>query len=413
MKLTRQNLTFAFLAVVAILAAFALSGNPLVDPAALAGMGMLPVAMSGEIDLKEINRLLVEQGKSLQEFKGRQDERIQSLEQEVTGIAKKLGREQLAGGRIATADELQYLKSADGKKLPIYQKGQSVAASRGSGSDDDFSLAQYCRDAVIGSAKASSGPALVPTGLGSQIIDKVRAQTVLVESGAGTILIDGPTTLARLTQDPLVYQHTEGADDIEESDVLATPVQLNPKLLVALVPLTAELVEDSPNLDAMLKIALANSFAQKIDIEGLETIFADTGIPDSSVAADPAKWSGVAAAVTEALALGQRLPTAHISNPADFMARAMETESVGGAFLGKPSIFSGMFETHTTGIPAAGTAVFGNFSEAFAIAMRSDLRVEVIRWNKPGSATHLLVAHARAAGVVLQPGKLFKQLKTV
>jgi hypothetical protein len=45
----------------------------------------------------------------------------------------------------------------------------------------------------------------VGKGVGSQIIDAVRAQTVLVRAAADSIIIDGPTNLARLTQDPTVY----------------------------------------------------------------------------------------------------------------------------------------------------------------------------------------------------------------
>jgi HK97 family phage major capsid protein len=78
MELTRKHLTIAFLAVVAILAAFALAGHPLIDPAVLAGVGMVPMAMSGEIDLKEINKLLTDQGKAFEEFKKTNDSRLEA-----------------------------------------------------------------------------------------------------------------------------------------------------------------------------------------------------------------------------------------------------------------------------------------------------------------------------------------------
>ena len=71
-----------------------------------------------------------------------------------------------------------------------------------------------------------------------------------------------------------------------------------------------------------------------------------------------------------------------------------------------------MRELQTMGM-TAGTALFGDFTQGFAIAMRSELRVEVVRHAKPTSASHLLIAHMRCDGVVLQPGRLFKQLKTI
>ena len=66
MKITRTHLTFGFLAVVAVLAVFALAGHPLLPVDALAGLGMLPLAMSGEIDMKEIKTLLEQQGAALE-----------------------------------------------------------------------------------------------------------------------------------------------------------------------------------------------------------------------------------------------------------------------------------------------------------------------------------------------------------
>lgn len=42
--------------------------------------------------------------------------------------------------------------------------------------------------------------------------------------------------------------------------------------------------------------------------------------------------------------------------------------------------------------------------------MRQDLRLEIVRFAKPTSASHLLVAHMRAAGVVLEPKRIFRQL---
>ena len=57
MKTTRNHLTFGLIAIVAVLAVFALAGHPIIPPDALAGLGMVPL-MSGEIDMKEIKTLL-------------------------------------------------------------------------------------------------------------------------------------------------------------------------------------------------------------------------------------------------------------------------------------------------------------------------------------------------------------------
>jgi hypothetical protein len=409
MKITRNHLTLGFLAVVAVLAVLAVAGHPMIPPEAFAGLGMIPFA--GEIDTKGLTDLFNKHADTLDAWKKKQDDRLQDLESNILEIAKKAGRQSLGGSAGPSSGEVKHLLTADGRKLPLLTKSQRFADLTTDGKDDSFNLGDFCRDAVIGSRKAASGAALVPTFIGSQIIDNIRAQTVLVEAGAASIMIDGPTNLARLTTDPTVYSHTEGATDIVESDVVATPVVLNPKVLAVLIPLTVELVQDSPNLDALLNVALAQAFAAKVDALGIAALLADTSIPASVAGQDPASWLKVLEAVSSALALNQALPTSHISSPADFISRASQMTG-DAAWLGKPPVLASMAELHTTTL-TAGTAFFGRFAEAFALAVRSDLRVEVVRHAKATSGGHLLVAHARIGGVVLQPGKLFKQLKTV
>jgi hypothetical protein len=283
---------------------------------------------------------------------------------------------------------------------------------REDGTADDFNVGDYGRAALVGApaGKAASGVMTVPTMVGSQIIDNVRALTVLARAGAGTILIDGPTNLARISGDATVYQHTEGSTDISESDITLAAVSLNPKLLAALVPLTVELVQDSPNLDAALRTAMAGAFAAKLDALGIAKILADANIPDSQSAHDPALWAGTMSAITAALALNQDLPGAHISTPANFMARAGQLASTAGSWLGKPPALVGMAELFTSSM-TTDVAAFGDFAAGFAIAMRAELTLEVVRHAKATSGSHLLVAHMRADGVVLQPGKLFVQRK--
>ena len=352
-------------------------------------------------------------GTTFEEFKARNNETVANLKKTVDRLETKLARPgAFVGSEQGEANELRVLKTQDGRELPFLKSEQKLADQYRGASDDGFSIGEFCRSAMLGSkeGKAASGPALVPTGLGSFVIDRVRANTVVVQAGAGTIVIDGPTNLARLTGDPTVYQHTEGAVDIVESDITAEAVSLNPKLLAVLIPLTTELVSDSPNLDAVLTTALTNAFAAKLDALSIAKILADANLPKSAAAHDPAVWAKVLEAIGAALALNQDLPLAHISTPANFIARASQLASTAGSWLGKPPALAGMRELFTSSM-TADQAIFGDFASAFAIAMRQELRVEVVRHAKPTSASHLLVAHARCDGVMLQPGRLFWQKK--
>ena len=361
----------------------------------------------------DMGEVIDKMAEGIETFKQTQGDTVAELRKTIDRLETRLSRPGAAHTQQDGDNELKSLTTADGRKLPLLSAKQRVSNLSRTDDSEGFTLGGFVRDAIVGSRKAASGPALVPTFVSGNVIDNVRQQTVLVGgAGASTIIIDGPTNMARITQDPTVYQHTEAAEDIVESDILATPVSLNPKLLAALIPLTVELVQDSPNLDAALNASLAGAFAVKLDQLGIAKLLADAGIPKSLATQDPALWAKLLEAVGAALGLNQALPTAHISAPADMIARAGQTASTSGVWLGAPPLLAAMRELHSTGL-TAGTALFGDFAAGCAVAMRQELRVEVVRHAKPTSGSHLLVAHMRADFVVLQPGRLFKQLKTV
>lgn len=375
--------------------------------------------MQQEVGIEEVAESLGAIGEAFKQFRGKNDEEVASLKSNLERMETKLARPGAftGGGSLSGSDgAVRTLKTRQGLELPYLTSEQKLADFRGvfgaESRGEHFNLGDFCRDAVCGAreTRASSGAAFVPTALSSLIVDRVRALTVVSQAGAGTIVIDGPVNVARLTGDPTVYQHTEGATDISESDVTAAAVALNPKTLAVLVPLTVELVSDSPNLDALLQMSLAAAFAGKLDALCLATMLADVNIPKSLAAHDPATWAGVLAAITAALALKQDLPAAHIGTPANFIARAGQLASTAGSWLGKPPALAGMRELFTSSM-TADQALFGDFRLGFAIALRDELRLEIVRHAKPTSGSHLLVAHMRADGVVLQPNRLYWQKK--
>lgn len=337
------------------------------------------------------------------EFKSNQESRISKIETRLSRPGAFVGD--------AGRNDLRMLKSVDGREFPLLGKGDRLASRGREGAD--FSIGEFCREAIVGSQKAvGRGPALVPIGLSDQFIDDVRAQTVIAEAGARTVVIDGPRTFAKITQDPTVYQHTENQDDIVESDMLATPVTVDPKMLVTIVPMSEEVAQDSPNLDQIIRTSLAAAFAQKLEALALAKLIADPDIPESAAGQDPALWQKCLEAVSAAMTAGQPLPSAMISAAADFMSRAAQTASTSGAWLGKPPALENMLELPTSNL-IPGTGFFGDFAQGLLISSRSELRLEVIRWSKPTQAQHALVAHARLDVDVVKAKALFRQLKTV
>jgi hypothetical protein len=364
------------------------------------------------MDLPRIAEAIDGIGKGVDLLKKKHEDELAAMRERVEELESRQKVPGRATGNVRSGELV--FKSANGDIYPVLRKGELLSA-RVKPTDEFDDLGAWVNGQINGtSTKAvASGPALVDSVLSQRIIDAVRAKTTLIQAGALTVIVaDGGTIMGRITGDPTVHQHTEGANDITVSDMTFDAVTLKPKALVARVPLTAEVVADSPNLNNMLEMSLAGAFAQKVDTLGLATIIADTNVPDSAAGQDPAVWLKVLEAVGAALAANQPLPTAMINNTADFIARASQLASTAGSWLGRPPALSNMVELPTTSI-TAGTALLGGFENAVVIAMRQALRFEVIRFADPGRYSHELVAHARVDAVVVQPGLLFKQLKTV
>lgn len=78
MQLTRKHFSVVFIIGLLVMGLFALMGQPLVSPEALAGLGAVPMALSGEIDIKSIKELLDKQGTAWEEFKKTNDANLQA-----------------------------------------------------------------------------------------------------------------------------------------------------------------------------------------------------------------------------------------------------------------------------------------------------------------------------------------------
>lgn len=373
--------------------------------------------MSLETEVVEVKTLLKDVGVKLQAGKQDQAEvnaRLQAVEQ----LFCKLGTE--GGGIPAIIQSAASgilggkMVNAQGQEIRVLSKGQPMSRGSYQTDEDEFSLSNFVR-AGMGIERPRnavvSGNGLVPVGVASNIIDAMREKSAIANSGALVIEIDGPTNVGRIDSDPTVYQHTEGAEDVSESVPVLSGVPLNPKSLVALIPLSAEVVADSANLDALLRASISGAFAAKLDEISLAKILADADVPVSSVSQDPASWVGVLSAIASGMVFNQGLPTALISNPADMIGRAAELVATYG-WLGKPDLLKDLIELTSNGLDA-GTAIFGNWALAFAVAVRSQLQLEIVRYAKPGSYSHLLVASMRADGYVMNPHGLFIMDKTV
>ena len=309
----------------------------------------------------------------------------------------------------------RYAVTPTGQKLPILERDEQFAAHHPANNQDQWSIGDFVKQSMGISSRQNSaletGAATVPTILASRIIDDVRARNTLIRAGATTLPIDGKTVISRITSDPTVYQHTEATADISTSVPVFSPITLEPKTLVAQMPLSLELVQDSANLDSLLRTSLAAAFAAKLDTVGITALLADADIEESASGMDPATWAGIVAATGAHLALNADLPSALICNAAEFNSRNSQTVTA-GEWLGRPQYLDGMADLFSTSM-TAGKFLLGDFSAGLMLAVRQDMRLELVRWHGLSDATHCLVAYMRAQFYTVQPKALFRGLKTV
>lgn len=167
-KITRNHMTLALVAALAFVAIAALAGYPLTSYAppevlaALAAAGGMPIAVSGEVTLLEVKKVLEEQGRTFDEFKKANDELIKAkaegkavadLEAKVAKLSEALDK---FADMKAALDDLE--KKANRPRTELEAKAEqdlaaevksfnialrTEAQAKGKPFGGDFSVEQY------------------------------------------------------------------------------------------------------------------------------------------------------------------------------------------------------------------------------------------------------------------------------
>lgn len=123
MNLTRHTITWAFVSILAVMAAFTLLGHPLIPPEALAGLGMLPLAVGNT--LGDIADVLEKQGKAFKDFVDRKDAETTEIKTTIDELLKKAGRPTLGG--TETKLDTPELKALSGAARALLAGNQEKA----------------------------------------------------------------------------------------------------------------------------------------------------------------------------------------------------------------------------------------------------------------------------------------------
>ncbi|CAN1529516.1 COG4653 Predicted phage phi-C31 gp36 major capsid-like protein [Caulobacteraceae bacterium] len=268
----------------------------------------------------------------------------------------------------------------------------------------------------------SAGGFSVPTILSAQIIDRLRAQSVLIRAGARTVpLSSDQNVIAKLTADPTPAWRAESAA-IAVSDPTFGAVSLAPKSLAVLVKFSRELLADSVNLEAALLAAVTGAMALELDRAGLFGTGADNqprGVVNVSginaVALNAKLTAHAGGAYGPLVAARTALLTANAGEPTGFVMSPREDGVLTGLRDGNgqpvmaPPKIAAVQALVTTSVATnlgvgtnESTIVAGNFAHLL-IGMRETMRLSVLRERYAETGELALVCHLRADIAVEHP----------
>ena len=268
----------------------------------------------------------------------------------------------------------------------------------------------------------SAGGFTVPTILSAQIIDRLRAQSVLIRAGARTVPLTSDTNvIAKLSADPTPAWRAESAA-IAISDPTFAAVTLAPKSLAVMIKFSRELLADSVNLEAALLQAVTGAMALELDRAGLFGTGADNqprGVVNVSginaVALNAKLTAHAGGAYGPLVAARTALLTANAGEPTGFVMSPREDGVLTGLRDGNgqpvmaPPKIAAVQALVTTSVATnlgvgtnESTIVAGNFAHLL-IGMRETLRLSVLRERYAETGELALVAHMRADIAVEHP----------
>lgn len=243
----------------------------------------------GELDRLQANETILErQAREDAEARGRPLNDRQTDD----GIEYRVFAEAVshhAGEGIAT------WRTDSGERVPVLSREQRIAdflqAERSAAMD--VGLGRFVGALIDGpktdlerralaEGSVATGRAFLPSILAAEVIDHARVANVAFKAGARTVPMANKTmAMAKNVSDPVPAWRAENAL-IAESDPVFDRMTLDAKSLAVRFVVSRELLEDTPNMDAMLRSTMAAGFARGLD----QAIFYGTGTNNQPLGLD-------------------------------------------------------------------------------------------------------------------------------
>lgn len=327
---------------------------------------------------------------------------------------------------------------AQGRRVHVLTRDQQLSALPDYGDRTPFGFGEYVASMVRGTQNPdiraalsegtdSAGGFTVPDVLMRQLIDRMRAKTVVVRAGALTVPLDTEkTSIARLASDPAASWRLENAA-VGESDPTFESVSFTARSLAVLVKISRELLDDSINVEEALMNAFAGALAVETDRVALfgtgtapepRGLFNTTGVGSVSMGVNGAQLTNYAKVLDSMLELQNASandPTALVMAPRTWRTLAGLTDTTGQPLTAPPAV-SAIPQLVSTQVPVnqtQGTAVnaspilTGDFTQLL-LGVRQQLRVDVLKETFASNLQFGFLAHLRLDIAVAQPGAFAK-----
>ncbi len=330
---------------------------------------------------------------------------------------------------------------APGEKSFALRKEERMVAWAAARKPDDemaqLSTGRFLRSMLLGATNDlerralsegtdSAGGYTVPSILSAQLIDALRAESVVFRAGAQIVpLTSDSHSIAAVAADPMPAWRDENAS-VAESEPTFRNVPMRPKSLAVLTRLSRELFEDSLNLEQELPRILAAALAVELDrvaLLGTGTAPEPRGIANTSGIGTTAHnaalttYAPFVAARTGILSANAGPVNAIIMHPRDAGTMSGLTASDGQP-LAAPRVIEETPMLTTTSIPVDGgagtdesTIFAGNFAHLL-VGMRAEVRIEILRERYADVMQYGMLAHLRA-DVAVQHASAFHTITGV
>lgn len=331
-------------------------------------------------------------------------------------------------------------RTPEGSRVPVLTVEQRIAdyAPAGESAANEIGLAGFMRALVNGprtdlerralaEGAVATGGAFLPTPLASEVIDAARIRNVAFQAGARTVPMTAQTMrMARLVSEPVPGWRPENAL-IPESEPVFGDISMKAHTLAVRFTASRELLEDAPNMDAMLRATMANGFARGLDAAifyGTGTNEQPLGIANTpgvltvSQGTNGAALTGYAPFLDAALALqtgNEGAITAIVLAPRTNRAIGGFVDTTGQP-LQPPPVLANVPILSTNGIPVdqaqgtaanASSAILGDFTQVM-VGIRTQLQITILNERFAEFGQVGFVGWLRADVQIARPGALAK-----